>query len=180
MRPLKRAFTGIGLFLCLLAPLVTGLLLLQHQKHMVRKTVKRQIIAGLSADELTAIKIHKKDIYTLLEWEHSKEFEYQHQMYDVVFTDTLGDSILYHCWWDYEETSLNRQLHHLATNAWNHNPVKEQKQKELKQLFKNWLPSYFSSQLEAFYTLPHIKYPHFNTNPSRIYLPPQSPPPQWV
>jgi hypothetical protein len=82
---------------------------LHYQKVMVRKEVKWKMIDGLDRDELSLIAI-SKDQKGQLEWEHSKEFEYQGEMYDVVYKKETGDSLFYWCWWDHKETQLNRQL----------------------------------------------------------------------
>lgn len=82
---------------------------LHYQKVMVRKEVKWKMIEGLDREELALIKISKKQSGQL-NWEHSKEFEYYGEMYDVVYKKETTDSLFYWCWWDHKETQLNRQL----------------------------------------------------------------------
>ena len=45
-----------------------------------------------------------------LDWKHSKEFEYNGKMYDVISVQKGRDSISYTCWLDKEETELNIKL----------------------------------------------------------------------
>lgn len=81
------------------------------------------MIAGLDDSELVLLRFHKTAINTDLRWKHSREFEYQGQMYDIVKAHESGDGIFYYCWWDYEETQLNRKLSSLVTMAWGSNPA---------------------------------------------------------
>jgi len=75
---------------------------------MVKKEVKWKMIEGLDREELALIKLSKKHS-DKLKWEHSKEFEYRGEMYDVVYKKETTDSLFYWCWWDHEETQLNKQ-----------------------------------------------------------------------
>lgn len=75
------------------------------------------MIAGLDPEELVLLKFTSLEAQTKLRWEHSKEFEYRGQMYDVVSYETKGDSIFYRCWWDHKETQLNKRLKILVAKA---------------------------------------------------------------
>ena len=75
------------------------------------------MIAGLDPAELVLFKFTRLEAQTKLRWEHSKEFEYRGQMYDVVSSETKGDSIFYRCWWDHKETQLNKKLNILVAKA---------------------------------------------------------------
>ena len=72
------------------------------------------MINGIDKDELVLIKLSRAEAEAELHWEHSKEFEYHDQMYDVVDTRKTRDSVYYWCWWDHEETKLNRNLAQLV------------------------------------------------------------------
>ncbi|MFZ2055368.1 MAG: hypothetical protein WAU81_14365 [Candidatus Aminicenantales bacterium] len=84
---------------------------------MVKKEVKKYIVQGIENDNLVVLRFSKEETETLLQWENSREFEYNGQMYDVVQTWTVGDTVYYRCWWDREETKLNRRLRELAARA---------------------------------------------------------------
>lgn len=101
----------------LFAPVVTIFLYLQYEKSVVRREVKWKMIGGLDKEELVLLKFSKEETISELRWEHSKEFEYKGQMYDIVSQEIKGDSIFYRCWWDYEETKLNKKLKKLVANA---------------------------------------------------------------
>lgn len=97
------------------------------------------MIAGMDQEELVLLKFSKKDAETKLRWEHAKEFEYKGQMYDIVSAEIRGDSIFYRCWWDYEETNLNKKLKKLVASAFDRD---EDTQKAKKNLHK-YLWSFF-------------------------------------
>ncbi len=75
------------------------------------------MIAGLKNSELVELKFSNEQLETEVQWEHSKEFEYRGQMYDVVSRNIVGDSTQFFCWWDYEETELNKKLTSLVQLA---------------------------------------------------------------
>lgn len=103
---------------------------------MVRKDIKERIITGLDKDELVLLKFSTLSAQRELKWKDSKEFEYNHQMYDVVEKNIKGDSIFYWCWWDDEETKLEKQLENLVANALGVDQQSRLKQKQLINYFK--------------------------------------------
>lgn len=136
---LKRRILLISLLLVLVIPPFITFWWLHHQKDLVRKQVKHKIIQGIDRQELVLLSFTKQDIQEKLDWEHSKEFEYQGQMYDIVETIIAGDTIHYWCWWDHQETKLNKKLSLLTQRAFAKNP----KQKEKKQHLSRYLQSLF-------------------------------------
>jgi hypothetical protein len=134
---LRNSLRCILLLSCLAAPLLLGYGWLRYQKSVVRKTVKRQLIAGLKPDELVLLKFTPEEARTALHWEHSREFEYQGQMFDVVKTETRGDTIFYYCWWDHAETELNQKIQALVANALHNNPQHQDNQARLSCFFKS-------------------------------------------
>lgn len=107
------------------------------RKTAVRKEVKRRIIAGIDESELVSLTFAKKDINASLRWVHSKEFEYNKQMYDIVTKREHGDSISFSCWWDSDETELNKQLSKLAQIAYGNDPAKNQNQNRVLDFYKS-------------------------------------------
>ncbi len=96
------------------------------------------MIAGIDCAELVPLAFSKKDAATKLKWKHSKEFEYQGEMYDIVYTDTVGnDSLQYWLFWDHEETKLNRQLASLVANALGTDPVNQKKNAQFNHFAKD-------------------------------------------
>ncbi len=93
------------------------------------------MIAGMDEAELVLLKFTKEETQTKLRWEHSKEFEYDGQMYDIVSKEVKGDSIFYRVWWDHEETKLNKQLVKLVTSAMDQDEENQRNQKNLHHYF---------------------------------------------
>ncbi|MFT6868530.1 MAG: hypothetical protein ACJA08_003384 [Cyclobacteriaceae bacterium] len=151
---LKRKLFGILFLLILIAPAMLTYSWLQYKRHQVKRTVKWDLIGLTSVNDLELIKVAKHEVDTKLRWEHSKEFEYEGEMYDVVNTETRGDTIYYVCWWDHEETKLNRQLKLLLAMALNQDTQQKEKQIQfyifLKSLYyqanDNWNVAYLQNK----------------------------------
>ncbi len=178
MDTFKSIITGLLLSCVLVDPVVATFTWLHYQKTIVKKEVNRQIIAGIDKDDLVLLKFSKEDAQTKLRWEHSKEFEYNHQMYDVVETMTLGDTIYYWCWWDREESKLNRQLEELAAQAL----VKDSKIREkLERLISCFKSLYCTFSFNWNVSVPELLYKQFclfSYLYSSIIIQPPTPPPQ--
>lgn len=128
---------AIFLFLCLTAPFFGTYSWLKMEKYKVKKSIKWRMIDGMDKKELVLLKFTEEESKTKLRWEHSREFEYNRQMYDIVEQDIIGDTTYYWCWWDYEETKLNRQLSDLVSRAMGQNPQNRDKQNRLQTFLKN-------------------------------------------
>lgn len=109
---------------------------MQYQKKEVKSEVKWKMIAGIDREELILLKFTEKEKDSLLNWKHSKEFEYQDNMFDVVETETVGDTTYYWVWWDHKETELNKQLDELIVQVLGNNPQKQEKQDQLIEFYK--------------------------------------------
>ena len=125
------------LLLCLTAPFLGTYAWLQIEKRKVKKEIKWRIIDGMDKSELALLKFTKEKSESKLRWEHSREFEYDGQMYDVVESRSTGDTTYYYCWWDNEETILNLQLSELVAKAMGKNPLNKEKQERLSNFLKN-------------------------------------------
>lgn len=103
----------------------------------MRREVKHQLIAGVDKSELELLQFTTSEADTVLRWKHSKEFEYNGSMYDIVEFQKEGDTLKYWCWWDYEETVLNKQLSGLLAKAFGKDPQRKERQNTLDQFFKS-------------------------------------------
>jgi hypothetical protein len=109
---------------------------LQYEKAQVKKQVKRKMISELDQKELVLLKLSKLEAEKELNWEHSKEFEYHEQMYDVVSTEIVGDSIHYYCWLDQKETLLNKKLNDLVNKILRNEPLQKKSTESLSDFMK--------------------------------------------
>lgn len=119
----------------LYAPFIATNLHYNYTKARIRHEVKHKIMLGIPKEELALVKIHRNHVFTQLKWEHSKEFEYQHQMYDVVEQINKGDTVYFYCWLDNEETLLNKKLLSITRQRMGHNPQTNHYNLKIKQFY---------------------------------------------
>jgi hypothetical protein len=124
-------------------------LYLSNQKKQLKREVKWEIIEGIDKSELVFIKLTKAEAKEKLEWEHSKEFEFQGEMYDVVEFEETADSVKYWCWWDDEETALNENLAQVLNNLLGNDPDKKEKEEKLITFYQ----SLFSEKIFQWHTI---------------------------
>jgi hypothetical protein len=124
----------IGLIISLGLPFVGSWVWLDYQKNQVRRTVKHRIMEGLPKEVLTALSF-TIDQSSALKWKHSKEFEFQGHMYDVVYTESSNGRMTYWCWHDKEETHFNKQIQDLIASEWMHRPDRLPQQKNLAKIW---------------------------------------------
>jgi hypothetical protein len=105
----KKVAAVLLLFL-LVAPFWIVFFSLHAKKEMVRREVKHRLMDSEPEEAFVHMAFTTKEAESLLRWEHSREFEYLGEMYDVVRTKTRNDSVFYTLWWDHEETDLNQKL----------------------------------------------------------------------
>jgi len=121
---------------------------MQFEKSAIKREIKWKMIAGIDQEELVLLKFSQEETETKLRWEHAKEFEYNGQMYDIVSSEIKGDSIYYRCWWDYEETNLNKKLKKLVASAFDQNEDNQKAQKNLHTyLWSFFCPDPFDWQI---------------------------------
>ncbi len=123
--------------LALFLPFTGTYLWIKHKQKTIRKQIKKEIIAGIDKNELIFLKFSKNEIYSVLKWKHSKEFEYNNQMYDIVEKTLTKDSVFYLCWWDNEETQLNKQLVNAVNISIGNNKQNKEKQSDLINFYKS-------------------------------------------
>ncbi|MCF8298985.1 MAG: hypothetical protein K9J13_15660 [Saprospiraceae bacterium] len=177
---MKNRIIAILFLFLLIAPALIVFSWLNHKKSVVKHQVKLMIIDGIDKEELTLLKFTKQESETELEWEHSMEFEYKQQMYDIVETEVVNDTIYYWCWLDNRETKLNKQLAKLLINALNADPQRKEKQEYLVSYFKSlycsnhfiWNHSIFETEVK-----PSFNFLNFYKS---LSSPPSKPPPRLV
>lgn len=151
-----------------------------YHRKQVRREVKHHIMAITNRDELVLLKFSDEQRKAELQWKHSKEFKFQEQMYDVVEAERRGDTTYYWCWWDHEETRLNKKLDQLLAAVLGSDPVNRDNQKQLVQIYKSL---YCEKQLEwdlmSFQNdqeIPKTYCFHFGS----LVFPPPVPPPDFA
>jgi hypothetical protein len=110
---MNRQLLSFFLILCLFGPMVGSYTYVKHKKWKLKRQIKQELIAMSDEKEFVHLSFKQSEIASLLEWEHSKEFRFKGEMYDVIRVVHHADSVTYICWWDKAETKLNRQLESL-------------------------------------------------------------------
>ena len=77
---------------------------------MVRHAVAARLEVDKHIGPLVKLSFALGEEGDLLEWEHSREFRYRGEMYDVARAEQTTDSISYWCHHDVKETSLRREI----------------------------------------------------------------------
>jgi len=134
---LRTKVFGIVFLFLLVVPFSTLFLVLKNQQKQVRREVKWRMIAGIDKSELVLLKFSTTQTEKELVWKHAREFQYNGEFYDIVEKETHTDSVFYWCWWDHEETALNRKLENLVASHWNKDPVQKNKKETIQKLFKS-------------------------------------------
>jgi len=106
--------------------------------------MKHKIISGIDRNELVQIKVLQDESGGLIRWEHPDEFEFEGQMYDVVYKQFKGDTSIYWCWWDHKETRLNRELDTLVAGILGNDTQRKEKNKNLVDFIKKLYCESFS------------------------------------
>ncbi|MEQ9440104.1 MAG: hypothetical protein RIG62_13710 [Cyclobacteriaceae bacterium] len=153
---------------------------MRYRRAIVRNEVKRQLISSVDQHELVLLKFTKAESQKKISWEHSKEFEYNQEMYDVVETEIKGDTIYFLCWWDHEETKLNKQLDNLVAQALGHDAQSKESQKQLIKFYKLLYYSTITEWQFLSYPCNQLTLTGYTFNCSTIYLSPPSLPPEHV
>lgn len=167
---------SIIILIAILTPGIGSFVLLRQRRSEIRREVKHQLIASTSREGLELLKF-TKDQAKALKWKHSKEFEYRNHMYDVVEKIEKGDSIYFWCWWDYEETILNKKLKTLLADIWQQNPQRKNTQDFLVQFYKSLFHQHINYPEN---NIQNTELPHnsiYQVDPYLVYLSPPDPPP---
>ena len=170
---------SIFLIIVLFAPFWLTFSIYHLQKKTIKKSVKKLLISQLDDNQLIILKFSKDELYFKLRWEHSKEFEYNEVMYDIVKSEEKGDSVSYLCWQDDEETAINKKFLSILHSVL-------QKDKKANKLFSQLINMQFNYLLFEFpfigknnlYEI--ILYrAHINNFYQSIYISPSPPPPNY-
>lgn len=148
------------------------------QQSSIKSKVKWEIAAGLDPSDLVLIKLTPKEAEEELEWKHSKEFQYQGEMYDIVQRENQGDTLLFYCWWDHEETQLNKKVWSLTHQLFHNDQEKKQKENQLLKVYKNLYSQEISKLNLTLAQAETEKEFHYQGRLISRYITPPSPPPK--
>jgi hypothetical protein len=175
---LKRLIT-ILLILSLAVPFFVPFAVLYHQKKQIRKEVKERIIAGLDKKDLVLLTFSADEAERELSWHHSREFEYEGEMYDVVEAIHTEDGVSYWCWHDKKEKFIDEKLDELVAKTLMNDPQNKENQKRVSSFLN--LPFFLWN--DSWDSIEHYQIRNSTTDNfsyySSVFIPPPSPPPKF-
>lgn len=83
---------------------------LQHRQEMIKREVAEEIERGLEKEQLILLEFTLDEVKSKLKWRSAREFEFNHELYDVVESASDNDKILFWCWRDLEETKIEKEI----------------------------------------------------------------------
>ncbi|WP_417589158.1 hypothetical protein [Owenweeksia hongkongensis] len=124
----------------------TGMYLMHSvQVAYVRHEMKQRIKAGVPEADLVLLKIAKSEEENsdVFEREHSREFRYYGQMYDVMRLEDKGDTTYYTCIHDVKESKLFERLDRMVLDQLSENEDQKKHREMMLGFFtKVYLPNY--------------------------------------
>ncbi|MCB9246338.1 MAG: hypothetical protein H6606_07880 [Flavobacteriales bacterium] len=168
---------GITLICSLILPFTGTYVLLKHKQKQVRREVKRTLLRKIDPQQLVLLKFHHADLDRMVNWKHSKEFQFKDVMFDIVASERIGDTIAYRCWPDKSETELNKKLGRLVAFACGRLPESKQTEDKLSNFFRSF---YFQEPMDHVNLLPIIAQWHLpdRDNCCSMSVDPPTPPPE--
>lgn len=177
--PKMKRLICIGFCFSLMAPIFSAYFAFQYRSSTIRQEVEAQIEEGIEEHDLVLLKFTHEETETLLRWEHSREFEFNQQMYDIVETEVFEDSIFYLVYWDIEETELKNGYKDLITGILG---VEKNSSKHRILLKLGFRSIYFLEHKENLALLERSKritFPKIGYDLLTQCYPPLSPPPRF-
>lgn len=174
-----RTLVSIFLLAIFAVPFFWGPSWLSMEKRQIQKNVRNFILPSVDESELIIFEVSTSDTTTHFKWKHSKEFEYQGKMYDIVKRKQTGDEITYLVWQDDEETVINSKIKQLTNSIFNNSSESQNNQLSFQLLVTslfveppfNFTSSYlYSSKTSAFY---HYQNTSLIQYKGAIFNPPQ-------
>jgi hypothetical protein len=90
--------------------------ILSYERHEIREKVEHKILKSLKKSELICIVADDKNL-PKIEWEHlEKEFRFEGNLYDVVYSENALGVTHYYCLSDKDETILEAKIDKLLEN----------------------------------------------------------------
>lgn len=169
--------TNILLLACLTLPFIGSVSWLNYQKKKVKHRIKHEIIAGIDKNELVSLTFTLEEVKIKVNWKHAKEFRYNDNMYDVVEADTCDNIVTYWCWWDSEETKLNKQLKKLLAHFLRTNTQNKETKTQLANFYDSLYYSYCKVWKASINKHQKIQFTLYSNNYESLNIAPSNPPP---
>ncbi len=121
-----KTLLSLTLFFALLLKMGGFYAILSYERHEIREKVEQKLIKSLKKSELICIVADDKNS-SKIEWERlEKEFRFEGNLYDVVYTENIFGVIHYYCLTDKDETKLEAKIDKLLENQTDKSPFGNQ------------------------------------------------------
>jgi len=166
------------LLVCFISPLCLNYAFLKLRQYKIKEQVQHKLLQEVEPSELVTLRFTAEEAEEQLDWEHSREFEYKGQMYDVVSKVVKGDSIIYNVWWDKAETKIKKELKTLLAGFLQRDMSNQPYQEQLNFFYKNlqcqsvvsWEPNRNGSAQASVFAPPNMLH-------EKVHFSPPVPPP---
>ena len=175
----RRPVAGWLLLFCLLAPVISTFTYLHLQKYRITEKVSRLLVSKLDREDLILFKFEASEIESEINWENETEFAYDGQWYDVMEAALVGDTMYYWCWWDCEETELNKRIRDLVAQVLHQDPQRKQNQEHAFNFFKSLYCNGYGNFSVLLKATPY-RNPDSFAFVSKVFYPPPFPPPRMA
>lgn len=134
---MKNKIVTILLLLSFVTPITVTYIWLNYQKINLKQEVNLKIQSGLDKERLVLLKFKSNKVEKQLKWKHSKEFELNGEMYDIVEKEIYGDTTYFWCYSDTGETQLNKKFEEFFSNIFDNISQTQDTPKWLTKIFKS-------------------------------------------
>ncbi len=173
---MQRIISGL-LLTAIIVPFTVVYMMMHCELNRHQTEFRSKPVSELLKQNVVILMFSKNEINTLLQWEHAKEFEYHQEMYDVIDSHTVGDSIIYRCIKDIKETGLKKKMSELLGGI----PQQSEKQSNGNRLLKHFFSQLFFEGPDQSICMQLIKENEMIFSPenaSNRFLSPPVPPPR--
>ncbi|MCF8278608.1 MAG: hypothetical protein K9J17_17905 [Flavobacteriales bacterium] len=172
----KNAIVALFLVLFLL-PFAGTQTWLLVRRTVLKEQIKHELMAKSDREGLVSLSFDVETAKNELRWEHSSEFEYKGQMYDVVEVELMNGVTCYWCWPDNEETALNMMLQELLAFALGNDEQHQTNQELLTDFYASLFLGMEDLKQDSFVEHGPKHYLHRTHLGSSLQFSPDTPPP---
>lgn len=132
---MKKALSIITI-LCFIIPAISVYIFLLAEKENIKKINREKVLTENNFNNWIKIELTEEEAQELIEWENDHEFEYKHNMYDVVKKEKSGEHLIYWCYQDEEESFVNEQIGELFSYLSGTHSTRPETRHLLEKIFK--------------------------------------------
>jgi hypothetical protein len=178
-KPDLKSFFAIFLFICLVLPFLGTYAWLSGRIESAKESASLSIKRAIPQNDQILWTFSITDARSKLHWEHSREFEYKGEMYDIIRSQIKGDSVWYWCYWDRKEAKLKKQLNILVARMMGPGPYNRNERTQINDFFRSFFFQTTSREHDVIcHHLINPDFSQYNFSVSLHELTPPFPPPK--